>query len=322
MDLGEILSLTFASANMILWVFVLVPQIKLNYRLKSSAGMSFLLVFLWLFGGILSLTSAIGNGAALMIVCIGIHHIIKDLLLLSVLLYYRKNDHCTFFSITEVIVAISFVIIAIVVLFTSSAFLAIFAWSSVFILSLSRVPQILLTFLRKSTRGLSLKSFVIVGVTNLCFAAGLFVKLVDMPISDLVKTNLPWIIGCAITFACDLIIILQFFLFRNKNQTFIRHHIRPDGIRVCISNPPVGGLYDIVYYKDVDEYAALYNQADTDTDTDNYSESSSEIFFDTPRAEPLVVGGSRPVRGGVPSPPDGGLRPKEAFAPNPPDASS
>lgn len=271
---------------MILWVFVLVPQIRLNYRLKSSAGMSFLLVFLWLFGGILSLISAIGNGAALMIICIGIHHIVKDFLLLFVLLYYRRNVHCNFFSITEVIVSIAFVIISIVIWYTSSSFLVIFAWSSVFILSLSRVPQILLTFIRKSTEGLSFKSFVIVSVTNLCFAAGLFVKLVDVSLSDLIKTNLPWIIGCAITFVCDLIIILQFYLFKSTNS-LSSNHVRPDGIRVCISNPSVGGLYDVVYYKNVDEFSSLYNNVDCDLESDT---SSTDLFFDTHRAEPLVVG--------------------------------
>ena len=259
---------------MILWVFVLFPQIKLNYRLKSSAGMSFLLVFLWLFGGILSLISAIGNGAALMIVCIGIHHIIKDTILLLVLLYYRKNDNCTFFSISEIIVAIAFVAIAIVVWCMSTTFLSIFAWSSIFILSLSRVPQILLTFFRKSTWGLSFKSFIIVSITNLCFAAGLLVKLVDISLPVLVQTNLPWIIGCAITFVCDLIIIMQFYLFKNKESVFGETYIRPDGIRVCISNPP-GGLYDVVYYKNAEEFTSLLNGNDSESDT-----CSTDIFLD------------------------------------------
>lgn len=266
MDVGEILSLTFASLNMTLWIFVLVPQMTLNYKLKSSAGMSFLLVFLWLFGGVLSLISAIGSGAALMIICIGIHHLIKDSLLLCQLLYYRKNDQCTFFSISEIIVALSFVVIAFVVWFSSPSFLRIFAWSSILILSLSRIPQIILTFSRKSTDGLSFKAFIIVSITNLCFAAGIFSKLVDMSFEELVESNLPWMIGCAVTLLCDMVIISQFFFFKGKQPA----------LRVRVSELR-GGLYDIHYFTSASEIQSLLeSESDTDTDTD------SEVFIDAP----------------------------------------
>lgn len=269
MDTGEILSLTFASLNMTLWIFVLVPQMRLNYKLQSSAGMSFLLVFLWLFGGVLSLISAVGSGAALMIICIGIHHLVKDSLLLSQLLYYRKNDQCTFFSVSEIIVALSFIVMALVVWLTSPSFLRIFAWSSILILSLSRVPQIILTFSRKSTEGLSFKSFIIVSITNLCFAAGIFSKLVDIPFDELVQSNLPWMIGCAVTLVCDIVIISQFFVFKGKQPAL---HVRVSELR--------GGLYDIHYFTSASEIRCLlesdseHSITDTDTETD--------VFIDAP----------------------------------------
>lgn len=267
MKVGEILSLSFASLNMTLWFFVLVPQMRLNYKLQSSAGMSFLLVFLWLFGGILSLISAIGSGAALMIICIGIHHLIKDSLLLCQLMYYRKNDQCTFFSISEIVVGFSFVVIAIVVGFSSPSFLSIFAWSSISILSLSRVPQIALTFSRQSTEGLSFKSFVIVSITNLCFAAGIFSKLVDTPLKDLIRTNFPWIIGCAITLVCDLIIILQFFLFKGKSPAL---HVRITDFE----EPRFFGRYDIHYLTRSSEIQSLLKSDTSDTDDEN------DVFID------------------------------------------
>ena len=63
----------------------------------------------------------------------------------------------------------------------------IFAWTSTVIFFLSRLPQILLNYKRRSVEGLSFTAFVNIIIANQLFLASILVKLIDIDDSNRVK---------------------------------------------------------------------------------------------------------------------------------------
>jgi len=93
----------------------------------------------------------------------------------------------------------------------------IFAWTSTVIFFLSRLPQILLNYKRRSVEGLSFTAFVNIIIANQLFLASILVKLIDIDDSNRVKyivKNIPWIVGSSGTTLFDIIIFIQFFIYK------------------------------------------------------------------------------------------------------------
>ena len=96
----------------------------------------------------------------------------------------------------------------------------IIAWSATFIFMLARVPQILLNFKRKSTKGLSLLSFFIINIANIFFLLSVLIILYDINPNnyiDYVIANIQWIVGSSSTTLFDCVIFYQFYKYRNYN---------------------------------------------------------------------------------------------------------
>ena len=93
----------------------------------------------------------------------------------------------------------------------------IFAWTSTVIFFLSRLPQILLNHKRRSVEGLSFTAFVNIIIANQLFLASILIKLIDIDNSNRVKyiiNNIPWIVGSSGTTLFDIIIFIQFFIYK------------------------------------------------------------------------------------------------------------
>ncbi|MEE6482198.1 hypothetical protein FKM82_013180 [Ascaphus truei] len=97
--------------------------------------------------------------------------------------------------------------------------LTIGSFSSVLYL-ISRLPQIITNFRRRSTEGLSLSLFALVILGNLTYGLGILLKNPDHGQSEVnyVLHHLPWLIGSLGVVSFDLLITFQFFAFRKRSS--------------------------------------------------------------------------------------------------------
>lgn len=102
----------------------------------------------------------------------------------------------------------------------------VLGWLATMIFISARIPQILLNFQRKSTKGLSLLSFIIINIANLCFLLSILIILYDIPESEYlnyIKYNLQWIVGSGSTSLFDAVIFYQFYDYRPR-QVFLNEN--------------------------------------------------------------------------------------------------
>lgn len=93
-------------------------------------------------------------------------------------------------------------------------------WFATMIFITSRIPQILLNYNKKSTKGLSLLSFIIINIANWCFLLSILIVLYDIPNNEYlkyIKYNLQWIIGSSLTSLFDAVIFYQFYNYRPRH---------------------------------------------------------------------------------------------------------
>lgn len=96
----------------------------------------------------------------------------------------------------------------------------VLGWLATMIFITARLPQILLNYQRKSTKGLSLLSFIIINIANWCFLLSILILMYDIPESEylnFIKYNLQWIVGSGSTSLFDAIIFYQFYDYRPRH---------------------------------------------------------------------------------------------------------
>jgi uncharacterized protein with PQ loop repeat len=94
----------------------------------------------------------------------------------------------------------------------------IIAWLATAIFMLARIPQIILNFTRKSTKGLSLLSFIIINIANFFFLLSVLIILYDLSPNqymEYVLENIQWVVGSSSTSLFDCIIFYQFYKYKN-----------------------------------------------------------------------------------------------------------
>lgn len=217
---GEKLSFVFGIISNLLWLFILLPQIYTNYKLKNSDAFSFSLVFMWIMGDIFSILASYAKNLPVIIMYSGIYHIALAGIFMGQILYYRHYrlnrhlrlndndndneeglisnlrsdiesvdyDNMFLLSIAEQIYICLMVSITLVCNFglfylagTQKILLAdLIAWMSIFIFVSSRVPQIYLNYKRRSVEGLSLISFIMINIANYMFIISILINLYDI----------------------------------------------------------------------------------------------------------------------------------------------
>lgn len=91
--LGQQLSYIFGIITNVLFLFVFVPTLLLNYRLKNSDAISFSLLYCLILGDIFSVISANYKKLNQVIIYSGIFHIFLDLIVIIQVLYYRGEGN-------------------------------------------------------------------------------------------------------------------------------------------------------------------------------------------------------------------------------------
>ena len=235
---GEILSNVFGILSSIVWFFVLIPQLFINYKNQNSEAISLSLILLWIVGDIFSMISAQAKNISYTVIYIAVYHIIIGVLFAIQIIYYRHlNKNLGYFytlpliwdNIEEsderlriiypnekifLIVAVSSITFSLFII-KYSYIADIIGWIATFIFIGSRIPQIYLNYQRKSTKGLSIYSFILVNVANILFLASILVNLCEtLDTTTFIINNLQWILGSSTTVFFDLIIFYQFQIYK------------------------------------------------------------------------------------------------------------
>ncbi|KAL5970630.1 hypothetical protein TSMEX_001627 [Taenia solium] len=90
-----------------------------------------------------------------------------------------------------------------------------FGWISAIMYAFGRLHQIFINWRRKCTEGLSFYLFFLALLGNTFYACQIFIKSIDVVF---IVTSLPWIIGSLGILVFDLIILIQFFMYRNNHM--------------------------------------------------------------------------------------------------------
>lgn len=249
MNLDTNTSLIFGILSNFCFLFVFFPQFYINHTNKNSNGISFILLYCFIFGDILSLIAAYTKELSIVIIYTSIFHIILDLIIIIQVLYYKfyyqsiteeilpliqyenTNVNVNKFSLFETsIIIFSLIFIFINCLgiyyfneqhhFDISIFIAnILGWITTFIFIISRIPQIYLNYTKKSTEGLSLYTFILLTITNLLFLSSILVLIPNEKSNQIefIIYNIQWILGCTVTILFDFVIFYQFIIYKTVN---------------------------------------------------------------------------------------------------------
>ncbi|TVY49117.1 putative vacuolar amino acid transporter [Lachnellula occidentalis] len=85
----EALSGIFGSISLATWIFLLVPQLILNYKTGSADGISLAFLIVWMVGDITNLSGAIWADLVPTVIALAIYFCLADLVLISQCLYYN-----------------------------------------------------------------------------------------------------------------------------------------------------------------------------------------------------------------------------------------
>lgn len=86
----EALSGVFGSISLATWIFLLVPQLILNYKTGSADGISLAFLAIWLLGDATNLAGAIWAGLVPTVIAVAVYFCFADFVLISQCLYYNK----------------------------------------------------------------------------------------------------------------------------------------------------------------------------------------------------------------------------------------
>ncbi|CAL3972981.1 unnamed protein product [Diplocarpon coronariae] len=89
LPLQEALSGVFGSVSLATWIFLLLPQLYLNYKTGSADGISMGFLTVWLIGDITNLAGALWAGLVPTVIALAIYFCFADVVLIMQCLYYN-----------------------------------------------------------------------------------------------------------------------------------------------------------------------------------------------------------------------------------------
>ncbi len=234
---NEIISLILGICSSICWLIVDVPQIVHNYTTKSVNGISPLLFILIAAGDILYLVSSIiTKGELVQYITGGIFCVIDSIIIAQLLIYRSKNrsknnenhfeNHfenelelenmdnnvpkiLSLAALAEMVNAMSDQRIDTISIYKNNLIGIIMEWIAVLIYFISRISQIIHNHKNKEVKDLT-KWFTFGMLGNILYIASLLVISVDL---QYLYNKLPWILNSALPLVCDLIILIQRFVY-------------------------------------------------------------------------------------------------------------
>lgn len=229
MDISNLLG----SLSICCWFVVFTPQIYENYKRKSGECLSLWFLWIWLIGDIFNIVGAIMENLLPTMIVLALYFAIADLIIIYQVYYYRfklqqvelepllveNNDEAHRNLLlgrldTNIIVYTLYCIYVFVFLRLLYEFVdwsQFFGWLSAILYIGSRIPQIIKNMNTGSIEGLSISMFVFSVLGNILYCLAIFCKSVE---KEYLLANLPWLVGAGGTTVFDIIIFLQFVLYK------------------------------------------------------------------------------------------------------------
>jgi solute carrier family 66 (lysosomal lysine-arginine transporter), member 1 len=236
----KMLSTFFSVLSMIFYGIVYFPQIYTIIKLKSSEGISKIMVMTWTLADAINLIAVLILNLESSLVIIGWYHMSMTLILFVICLYYIKikvndnndpelqsgntalilNNFDKYLFLYGSMILISGVVISLIIVqvnlikFQELISLGeIFGWLSISMFLLAKFPQIYKNYVSKSTHGLSKYMFIISISANISYL--LTILTVSLENAYIIK-NLPWISFSASSTLIDFVILFQFNYYKSK----------------------------------------------------------------------------------------------------------
>lgn len=233
---------TLAGLSNTIWIVVAVPQFITNFKNPESyRALSYTLLMCWLGGDILSILAALYIPLHKIIIATLCVHIVIDIIFITQWLYCmyitmcRQQMHLLTLLIRilnpidfgadiyhlKILVLIVSQCLSIIVLLantTSSLPAILIGYVACVVFAVSRLPQIILNWSRTHVSGLNIYTFVIVFCSNNLFLASILLFTIGLPQSSrehYIITNLQWIISINLSNIMDLVIFIQYNLYKN-----------------------------------------------------------------------------------------------------------
>lgn len=152
---------------------------------------------------------------------------IMNIIFISQVVYYKykRNIHYKHFEYILIILtslfSISLILITVYIPNNNikESLVSSIAWGASIFFCISKFPQIILNFQRKSIEGLAISTFGLIMLTNIFFIISILINSLDgYSIITLIKLNFQWLFSSIVSLFCDFIIIFQFFKYRNHYQ--------------------------------------------------------------------------------------------------------
>ncbi|KAF2461737.1 vacuolar membrane PQ loop repeat protein [Lineolata rhizophorae] len=85
----EALSGVFGSVSLAAWIFLLVPQLVTNYRMRSAEGISLAFLTVWFVGDVTNLVGAVWASLVPTVIALAVYFCFADLVLIAQCVYYN-----------------------------------------------------------------------------------------------------------------------------------------------------------------------------------------------------------------------------------------
>lgn len=226
MNTREIISFILGLCSSLAWFVAEIPQIIRNFKTKSVNGIAKSLFILLSVGDISNLVSVIltkGTISQYLVSCVFV--LIDSILMIQILIYsckHEKNDEYSVENINETPKVLPLAALAQMVnsidpecIYKEDLTGMVFAWVAVVIYFSSRIEQLVKNFKNKSVKDLSIW-FSLGVIGNILYVVSLLVISVN---AQYLYDKLPWLLNAILPLCCDIIIFVQRFYFKHKNDS-------------------------------------------------------------------------------------------------------
>eukprot|EP00792_Barthelona_sp_PAP020_P002941 TRINITY_DN14608_c0_g1_i1.p1 TRINITY_DN14608_c0_g1~~TRINITY_DN14608_c0_g1_i1.p1 ORF type:complete len:234 (+),score=29.92 TRINITY_DN14608_c0_g1_i1:44-745(+) len=212
--------IVFGSISTVIWLICQLPQIYLNFKNKSSDGLSPFMLLFWTIADSCSFFSLLLNGGIVTQFILIVYWLMLDFIL-DFQYFIFGNDNTKKFDEKSGYTRIENTFWAAIVLFVVSLFSTIssfiethklevgllLAYFSSLCYAFSRISQIVKNFRGKSVEGIEIKMFILAFFGNLTYGLSLVVHVWT---KDYILKQIPWLIGSWGVMVLDFIIFLQY----------------------------------------------------------------------------------------------------------------
>ncbi|KAJ2354738.1 putative vacuolar membrane transporter for cationic amino acids [Coemansia sp. RSA 2618] len=243
---ASVISGFFGYVSLACWIFVLVPQIRLNYTRKSCEGVSLAFYALWSLGDLFNLLGAVLDNLLFTAILLPIYYILTDSIVLTQFYTYRRrcptDEECTecqplLSSADEkptrwprrIAVAGGVVLVLLCVvpvlglepewvvqMGVRRFFAQLCGYLSAAVYLGAYIPQIVQNYKSQSTEGLSVVMFIVVAIANVTYC--LSILTAQPPTYEYLSKYASWLLGASGTIWLELIILYQFYLYRGNTH--------------------------------------------------------------------------------------------------------